>query len=195
MENSLLSIGASKASGKAVSLIILFFAFQPTFLQEVNPANGTLKVQGYFAVFHAIDGYNTPTNFKDSYVVGFPIGINVFKKEKIGYSFELFPFIHADSTGSKVSKIVFHPGVVFPLKRGFAVMMRAAFESTGRYGVTQVFNKAIIKTRKGAFGVALVIAERFGNGLPASISFGIGIGLSFLFLLNYSADSIIFCAW
>lgn len=154
MENSLLSIGASKASGKAVSLIILFFAFQPTFLQEVNPANGTLKVQGYFAVFH-----------------------------------------HADSTGSKVSKIVFHPGVVFPLKRGFAVMMRAAFESTGRYGVTQVFNKAIIKTRKGAFGVALVIAERFGNGLPASISFGIGIGLSFLFLLNYSADSIIFCAW
>lgn len=123
------------------------------------------------------------------------LGLMSSRKKRLVIVSSCFHFSMADSTGSKVSKIVFHPGVIFPLKRGFAVMMRAAFESTGRYGVTQVFNKAIIKTRKGAFGVALVIAERFGNGLPASISFGIGIGLSFLFLLNYSADSIIFCAW
>jgi hypothetical protein len=179
MENRSSSRGARKSIGQTALLIILLLVFRPTFSQEVKPPNGYLKVQGYVAVFHPIDGYNTPPNFKDSYVVGFPIGINIFKKEKIGYSFELFPFIQADSTGSKVSKIVFHPGVVFPLKHGFSFVARAAFESTGRYGVTQVFSKTIVKTKSGAFGAALVIAERFGNGLPTSVSYGIGIGLSF----------------
>lgn len=179
MERSSLSKSGIKVIGQNMLLIILLLAFKTTFSQEVKPPNGYLKVQGYFAVFHPIVGHNTPTNFKDSYVVGFPIGITVFKKEKIGYIFELFPFIQADSTGSKLSKIVFHPGIVFPLKHGFAFSVRAAFESTGRYGMTQVFNKAIIKTKSGAFGASLVIAERFGNSLPTSVSLGIGIGLSF----------------
>jgi len=175
MEYQSLALSASKS----VFLIIFLMIAQPTFSQEVKPPTNFTKIQGYFAVFHPIDGYNTPRNFKDVYVVGFPIGINVFKKEKIGYSFELFPFIQADSTGSKVSKIVFHPGAVFPLKHGFAFTARAAFESTGRYGVTQVLTKAIVKTKSGAFGASLVIAERFGNKMPTSVSYGIGIGLSF----------------
>ena len=74
---------------------------QVSFGQDEKPVYP--KIQGYFAIFHPIDGYNTPRNFKDSYVVGFPIGINIFKNEKIGYSFELFPFIQADSEGSKMS--------------------------------------------------------------------------------------------
>ncbi|MEO5602149.1 MAG: hypothetical protein ABIR06_14615 [Cyclobacteriaceae bacterium] len=85
----------------------------------------------------------------------------------------------ADSTGSKINKIVFHPGIVFKLKKGFSFTPRVAFESTGRYGLTQVLSKALIGTRPGAFGVSLVVAERFGNNLPTSVSYGIGFGLSF----------------
>jgi hypothetical protein len=147
--------------------------------QELKSESTTTKIQGYFAIFHPIDGYNTPPNFKDVYVVGFPIGFNVFKHEKIGYSFELFPFIQADSTGSRISKIVFHPGVVYRLNRGFSCAARVAFESTGRYGLTQVLTKSLIKTKNGSFGVSFVVAERFGNEMPTSVSFGIGIGLSF----------------
>lgn len=166
-------------AGQLVLFAIFMLPFTHAFSQESEGKQPTTKIQGYFAVFHPIDGYNTPPNFKDVYVVGFPIGINVFKKEKIGYSLELFPFIQADSTGSKVSKIVFHPGVVFPLKHGWGFTGRVAFESTGRYGLTQVLSKAIIRTKSGALGAALVVAERFGNGLPTSVSYGIGIGLSF----------------
>ena len=167
-------------AGQPVLLALFLLFSTPVLSQEAaKPPGCCTKIQGYFAIFHPIDGYNTPANFKDRYVVGFPIGINVFKKEKVGYSFELFPFIQSDSTGSKVNKIVFHPGVVFPLTHGFGFAARVAFETTGRYGFTQVFSKSIIKTKSGAFGAAAVIAERFGNEMGTSVSFGIGFGLSF----------------
>jgi hypothetical protein len=166
---------------RVIGLIVflMLIDFHRILGQEVKPESTPTKIQGYFAVFHPIDGYNTPTNFKDSYLVGFPIGINIFKHEKIGYSFELFPFILADSTGSRVNKIVFHPGAVFRLNHGFSCAARIAFESTGRYGLTQVLTKTVKKTKTGGFGVSLVVAERFGNQSPASVSFGIGVGLSF----------------
>jgi len=162
-------------------LVFLFFLFSFHLLlaQEEKPVTPPLKVQGYVAIFHPIDGYNTPQNFKDSYVVGFPIGVNFFRNEKVGFSFELFPFIQSDSVTSKVSKVVFHPGVVVKLKKGFSCAGRVAFESTGRYGLTQVLSKAIVKTKTGALGASLVIAERFGMDMPTSVSYGIGIGISF----------------
>ena len=164
---------------RCLGFLFLVFSAHENFAQDEKPVATYPKLQGYVAIFHPIDGYNTPQNFKDSYVVGFPIGINVFKNEKIAYSFELFPFIQADKSTSKMSKIVFHPGVVIKLKKGFSCAGRLAFESTGRYGLTQVLTKAIIKTKTGALGASLVIAERFGNDMPTSVSYGIGIGISF----------------
>jgi hypothetical protein len=152
---------------------------QLSFSQAEKPVATFPKLQGYIAIFHPIDGYNTPQNFKENYVVGFPIGITVFNNERLGYSFELFPFIQADGETSKVSKVVFHPGVVYRLKRGFSCAGRIAFESTGRYGLTQVLTKAIVKTKSGALGASLVVAERFGNDQETSVSYGIGIGISF----------------
>src|SRR5882762_3127116 len=103
MENKAASIAVTWKIGPLI-LMGCIMSFHPVFSQEEKPAITYPKIQGYFAVFHPIGGYNVPTNFKDNYVVGFPIGINIFKNAKVGYSFELFPFIQADSEGSKMSK-------------------------------------------------------------------------------------------
>ena len=107
------------------------------------------KITSYFGVIHPIATFSeneTHLNFRNYYAVGFPTGINIWKSSKIGFSFEIVPNIKADDGTSKMNNLLFHPGVLVALGKGYTFAGRVAFETNGRYGVTPVLNKTVIKT-------------------------------------------------
>ena len=140
------------------------------------------KIVGYIGIVHPIVTFSsdgTHTNFRDNYVVGMPIGINIWKSANIGFSSEIVPFISASSAGSKVNNVLFHPGILIALGNGFTFAGRAAFETSGRYGMTPVFNKVIKKNKGINYFVAVPLPARFGNNLPSSFGIGFQFGISF----------------
>ena len=139
------------------------------------------RIAGHVGIVHPIISFNktgSHVNFKGSYTVGMPIGINIWKSSKIGFSMEIVPFIKADNGISKVSNTLIHPGILFALGKGYTFAGRAAFETSGRYGFTPVLNKILIKKKHHSFFAAIPIPLRFGNSLPTSstIAFQFGIG-------------------
>jgi len=140
------------------------------------------RLTGYFSITHPIGTWNKEGikyNFKDNYTIIFPIGLNLMKSEKFGFSFELSPAIRSDSTGIKIISVLFHPGVVFKFKQGFGAAGRLAFETNGRFGFTPVFNKVITKKHTHNYWVAVPFPVRFGNNQPASIGTGLQFGIGF----------------
>ncbi|WKL44101.1 hypothetical protein [Flavobacterium sp. ZE23DGlu08] len=140
------------------------------------------KITGYFGVVHPIVTFSedeTTLNFKDYYAVGFPTGINIWKNSKIGFSFEIVPNIRAEDGISKVNSLLFHPGVLVALGNGYTFAGRAAFETNGRYGVTPVFNKTVIKNANSSYYVAIPLPVRFGNDHPANFTVGFQFGIAF----------------
>ncbi|WP_433764020.1 hypothetical protein [Flavobacterium ginsenosidimutans] len=140
------------------------------------------KITGYFGIMHPIVTFNsdeTAVNFRDYYAVGFPTGINIWKSEKIGFSFEVVPNIKDDNGTDKVTNLLFHPGVLVALGNGYTFAGRAAFESSGRYGFTPVLNKTIIKSKNCSYFVAVPLPVRFGNDHPASFTVGFQLGIAF----------------
>ncbi|MBQ0909416.1 hypothetical protein KBJ98_11935 [Flavobacterium sp. F-328] len=140
------------------------------------------KITGYFGVVHPIVTFSedeTTLNFKDYYAVGFPTGINIWKSSKIGFSFEIVPNIRAEDGISKVNSLLFHPGVLVALGNGYTFAGRAAFETNGRYGVTPVFNKTVIKNANSSYYVAIPLPVRFGNDHPANFTVGFQFGIAF----------------
>lgn len=149
---------------------------------QQTPAQTHPKIAGYVGIVHPIVTFSsdgTHTNFKDSYVVGIPIGINIWKSAKIGFSSEIVPFVKATSSGSKVNNVLFHPGVLVALGSGFTFAGRAAFETSGRYGVTPVLNKVVKKNKGSSYFIAIPLPARFGNDLPSSFGIGFQFGISF----------------
>jgi hypothetical protein len=108
-----------------------------------------------------------------------PIGINVWKSKRIGFSFELVPTIKSDSEISKTNNILIHPGILVKLNHGYTFAGRAAFETSGRYGFTPVISKVIKKYDDYAYYVSVPLPVRFGNDKPTSISLGFQLGISF----------------
>ncbi|WP_069660466.1 hypothetical protein [Arcticibacter eurypsychrophilus] len=140
------------------------------------------KITGYVAIIHPIVTFNsegTHTNFNDSYIVGLPTGINIWKSPKIGFSFEMVPFIKATPSGSKTNNLLFHPGVLVALGNGFTFMGRLAFETSGRYGITPAINKVVKKNKGSSFFIALPMPVRFGNNIAATYGLGLQFGLAF----------------
>lgn len=160
------------------SLLLLFILTgQLAFSQTVYP-----KITGYFGIMHPLvtfSGSETNVNFRDYYAVGFPTGINIWKSEKIGFSFEIVPNIRDDQGTDKVTNLLFHPGVLVALGNGYTFAGRAAFESSGRYGFTPVLNKTIIKNKTCSYFAALPLPVRFGNDHPASFTIGFQFGIAF----------------
>src|SRR5690349_2525876 len=73
------------------------------------------KLAGYVGILHPLVTFSkdrTTTNFKDYYIGGLPVGINIWKSAKIGFSAEFVPFIRAEKGTSKMSNFLFHPGVL-----------------------------------------------------------------------------------
>lgn len=159
-------------------LLLLAVITSPVlFSQTVYP-----KITGYFGIMHPVvtfSEHETNVNFRDYYVVGFPTGINIWKSEKIGFSFEIVPNIKDDQGTDKVTNLLFHPGVLVALGNGYTFAGRAAFETSGRYGVTPVFNKTIIKNKTCSYYAAIPLPVRFGNDHPTSFTIGFQFGIAF----------------
>jgi len=146
-------------------------------LQPIYP-----KLAGHIGIIHPIITFNSEgshINFKDSYIIGMPIGINIWKSSKIGFSSEIVPFVKATASGSKVNNVLFHPGVLVALGKGFTFAGRAAFETSGRYGFTPVFNKVVKKNHSSGYFIAIPLPARFGNDLPSSYGLGFQFGVAF----------------
>jgi len=104
------------------------------------------KIRGYVGILHPLVTFSaneTTLNFDDYYIVGMPIGINLWKNKSISFSFEIVPTIKSDKEISKVTNVLIHPGILIRLKNEFTFAPRLAFETSGRYGFTPVLSKAI----------------------------------------------------
>ncbi len=140
------------------------------------------KVAGYVGILHPIVTFSstgTDTNFGDHYVVGMPTGINIWKSAKIGFSAEFVPTIRAENGTSKMANFLFHPGVLVALGKGWTFAGRAAFETSGRYGLTPVLNKTVIKGKSSSLFAAVPLPVRFGNDRPTSFTIGFQFGIAF----------------
>ena len=140
------------------------------------------KLAGYVGILHPLVTFTkdeTTKNFKDYYIGGMPIGINIWKSPKIGFSAEFVPFIRAENGTSKMSNFLFHPGVLVALGKGWTFAGRAAFETGGRYGFTPVLNKIVKKNKNSGYFIALPLPFRFGNDHPASFGIGFQFGIAF----------------
>jgi hypothetical protein len=167
--------------------ILLLFIIQgivtnSLYAQQPVPSAPYPRTMGYISVVHpliTVDKDEVTYNFSGSYTIGFPCGINILKSDKTGFSFELTPFIKASGGTSKMANFLFHPGIMFRYPHGFTFIARLAFETAGRYGVTAVFNKVIIRTKMNNYFIAVPLPVRFGNDKTASIGAGLQIGVTF----------------
>jgi hypothetical protein len=162
-----------------ITTLLLLAFFKLGFAQ--HPATYP-RVTGYFSILQPLTTYtngNLNSNFGNVYVVGFPFGVNILKSENFGISFEVAPAIRTEKNISKVSTVLFHPGAMFRFKHGFTFIGRMAFETSGRFGVTPVFNQVIIKGKDASMFVSVPFPVRFGNSMPTSISTGIQLGIVF----------------
>ena len=162
---------------KHTILLALIVVSNSVFSQTTYP-----KITGYFGILHPIvtfSGDETSVNFRDYYAVGFPTGINIWKSSKIGFSLEIVPNIKTEDGISKMNNLLFHPGVLVALGNGFTFAGRAAFETSGRYGFTPVFNKTVIKNTNCSYFVAVPLPVRFGNEHPATFGIGFQFGIAF----------------
>jgi hypothetical protein len=140
------------------------------------------KVTGYFSILQPLTTFSSgsfASNFGNVYVVGFPFGMNILKSDAFGISFEVAPAIRTEKNISKVSSILFHPGAMFRFKHGFTFIGRMAFETSGRFGVTPVFNQVIKKGKDASLFVSVPFPVRFGNDQPTTISTGLQLGVTF----------------
>ena len=163
-------------------LILFLFIGFTCFSQKENINKTYPKIVGFISFVHPLVSFDknaTTYNFSGSYTVGLPMGINILKSDKIGFSFQLTPFIKAQHDTSKVSSIVFEPGAMFRFKHSFTIITRLSFETTGRYGLTPVFNKVLAKAKNVSYFAAISVPLRLGNDKPYSVGFGLQLGLSF----------------
>ena len=150
----------------------------------INAQNAPVypKLMAYAGTLHPIvtfSKHKTTTNFDGYYLVGIPVGINILRNAKLGFSAEFVPFIRSEKGLSKMNNFLFHPGVLVALGHGYTFAGRAAFETSGRYGVTPVLNKIFRKSKDFSYYVSLPFPLRFGNDLPTSFNIGFQCGIVF----------------
>jgi hypothetical protein len=163
-------------------LPILFILFSPIQLTAQQTKTEYPKTVGYLSIVHPIVSvYQNETiyNFKNDYTVGFPVGINILKSDKFGFSFEVTPFIKSVNGKTTVSNFLFHPGIILRYPKGFSINNRLAFETSGRFGYTAVFSKIIVKRPMNNYFIAIPVPFRFGNNKSASVGVGIQLGITF----------------
>jgi hypothetical protein len=160
--------------------LAFLFCYSTSFCQQtvIYP-----RITGYMGVLHPIvtfaRGRQPQYNFDGAYAGGLPTGINIWKSARIGFSMEFVPFIRAANGASKMNNFLFHPGVLFGLGNGFTLATRAAFETSGRYGLTPVLNKIVYKSKTSSCFIAIPVPARFGNEQPSSIGIGFQFGIIF----------------
>lgn len=174
------------SKGLTIKTIILFIGFTTLMVklsaQNPVPENTYPKTLGYISVVHPLvtfDESGTTTNFTDSYIVGFPVGIHILKSDKFGFSLEIVPFIKSNSSSDKVSNVLIHPGVMFRLPKSWTIYTRMAFETSGRYGITPSISKMLYKGKSSSVFASVPFPLRFGNNKPVSVGVSFQFGLTF----------------
>lgn len=166
-----------------IFFLACFFLKPGLALAQVPPAPVSYpKVTAYVGILHpviTISQSGTTTNFNDYYAAGMPTGINIWKSAKIGYSLEIVPLIRVEDGISKTNNLLFHPGLLVALGNGFTFAGRAAFETSGRYGLTPIFSKSIFRNENSSFYISLPLPVRLGNDQPASATSGFVFGMAF----------------
>jgi hypothetical protein len=165
---------------KYILLFLFFLLVQFRLIAQNNP--GYPKVAAYFSISHPLVtlSSNLPVyNFDHSYTVGFPVGINIIKSDKLAYSIEIVPTLNSSKGVTKTSNLSIQPGLIFRYPNGFNFLTRLAFETAGRYGTNFVFNKVFYKTKDNSYWVSIPIPARFGNNAPASLGVGLQFGVTF----------------
>ncbi|MBK8517852.1 MAG: hypothetical protein IPL55_16685 [Saprospiraceae bacterium] len=147
------------------------------------------KVSGYHAgVVQIIFSYNNgETVYFDRtsvYSLGFPFGITFNTKGKSKIDLELVPFINPYIYSDRPFKIhlLYHPGILYPLKYGWTLGLRAAFEiGEGQFGFTPLVNKAFNFKNGNVFFIELVAPGRFGPNKDSGYTQlgGIHVGIGF----------------
>ncbi|HVS90963.1 MAG TPA: hypothetical protein VHE59_02955 [Mucilaginibacter sp.] len=118
-------------------------------------------------------------NFNGSTSIGFPVGVNVLYSDKFGFSYEFTPTIKWSGGNSKASNLLFDPGTMFRFQHGFTIITRLAFETSGRYGFTPVFNQVYARTKDVNYFIALSLPGRFGNSQLPTIGLNLQLGFTF----------------
>lgn len=169
-----------------VSIIaIMFFMISGLLSSKLTAQNQPEvypKIKGYVGILHPLATFTakeTTLNFADYYIVGMPIGINIWKNKTIGFSFEIVPTVKSDKEISKVNNVLIHPGILVRLKHEFTFAGRIAFETSGRYGFTPVLSKAIGVHKDYNYFIAVPVPVRFGNNKSISATVGLQFGIAF----------------
>ncbi len=164
--------------------IFLFFSLLLSYKasgQEAQPVTYP-RLAGFAGLAHPVITFSkegTSVNFKDFYTVAIPSGIHIWKSPKIGFSLEVTPMIRVENNISKMNNVMIHPGVLVALGNGFNFAGRVAFETSGRYGVTPILSKVLIRNKGSNFYGALPLALRFGNDQPSSLTLAVMFGVAF----------------
>lgn len=179
----LLTLSIFKRTVNLKSIFVLFIIshFPCSLNAQSTPATYP-KITAYVGTIHPIVTLSKDKplyNFDGAYVGGLPTGINIWKSAKIAFSFEFVPFIRAADGSSKMSNFLFHPGLLFALGKGYTLATRAAFETSGRYGLTPVLNKVLVKGKSSSFYVAIPVPARFGNNQPTTLALAFQFGIAF----------------
>src|SRR5450432_4125504 len=170
-----------------ILLIITIIVFKNSFAQTAI-SSATIaypKVVGYMSFVIPLvkinkdETTNDFENFKNNFAIGFPVGINILYSDKFGFSFEITPTIKAGNGTTKTSNFTFSPGPMFRFSHGFTIILRLAFETSGRYGVTPVFNKIVIRSKTINYFISASLPVRFGNNELPSIGGSLQFGCIF----------------
>jgi hypothetical protein len=155
------------------------------FSQTKQPVVTYPKTVGYLSFIlpmFTISKSSTTNDFAggiNNFAIGFPVGVNILYSQHFGFSYEITPTIQASPGSTKTSKILIDPGPMFRFSHGFTFIPRLAFETSGRYGVTPVFNEIFARSKVANYFVALSLPARFGNSELPSIGLNLQIGLIF----------------
>jgi hypothetical protein len=171
-----------------LTLAFLLMLVTGLFSQSAEPQQFQRKSVAYLSFIipvAVLQGGTITPNFKKATTIGFPVGVNVLYSPKFGFSFEFTPSITVQqpsgkNMSSKMNNLLFDPGPMFRFPHDFTIIPRLAFETSGRYGFTPVFNKVLIKTQAVNYFLAGSLPVRFGNNAAASI----GLNIQFGFIFN-----------
>jgi hypothetical protein len=154
-----------------------------TIYEKVTPKPKYPRVVGYLSFILPLttlqDGTFTSNFSHHTTTIGFPVGVNVLYSDRFGFSYEFTPTVKASGGTSKMSNLLFDPGTMFRFDHGFTIITRLAFETSGRYGFTPVFNQVYARSKAVNYFVALSLPNRFGNSAPYSIGLNLQLGFTF----------------
>ncbi|HLF63561.1 MAG TPA: hypothetical protein VI603_07405 [Saprospiraceae bacterium] len=108
------------------------------------------------------------TKFLDQtsfYSIGFPLGVTLNTSGKVKVDLEVVPFVkpYVQTDLPYKVHVLYHPGVLFPLKHGWTFGLRLACESgQGQFGFTPLVNKAFKIGEQTVIFIELVAPGRFG---------------------------------